>query len=58
MAHFVGLRLYDGADGVRRLDAILKEGVVRLALAGEDEARPVGWYDMAWVPVADPTLTP
>ena len=57
MEKFVGLRLYLGPDGVRHLDAILEEGVVRLVLEGEDADRALGWYDMEWEPVADPTVT-
>ena len=57
MEKFVGLRLYD-LDSTRHLDAILKEGTVRLVLEGEDADRPLGWYDMEWRPVADPTLNP
>ena len=56
MENFVGLRLYD-LDGTRHLDAILKEGTVRLVLEGEDADRALGWYDMEWTAVADPTVT-
>ncbi len=54
METFVGLRLYEDADGVRRLDAVLKEGVVRLVLEASDLTRPLGYYDMNWHPASDP----
>lgn len=55
MGKFVGLRLYNDANAVRHLDAILVEGVVRLTPEGEDFERPLGYYDMDWRPVDDPT---
>jgi hypothetical protein len=55
MARFVGLRIYDGADGQRHFDAILQEGTVRLIPEGADMARQPGYYNMEWQPVPDPT---
>ena len=54
MAKFTGLRLYIDAEGRRQLDAILTEGVVKIALEPDDFNRKPGWYSMDWKPVESP----